>query len=139
MAVGVLIVLSCPYDIRVIRGAALELRGRPFIEAARVLGTPRRLIMLRELLPNVWPVILANTFLNFAFSLIALASLSFLGVGTAAGSPEWGRMVFENRLLLTGNAWAAIAPAVAIIAAATAMNLLGDWLEERISTRGRLA
>jgi peptide/nickel transport system permease protein len=136
-AVGVLIVLTAPWDVRLIRGATLEQRGRPYVEAVRALGLPARRVMFRHIWPNVLPVTVANTFLAFAQALVSLAALSFLGLGVPPGTADWGVMLSENRSLLYQDPVAALAPGIAIVIVATAMNLLGDWAQERLADRGR--
>jgi peptide/nickel transport system permease protein len=136
MAVVVLMLLSAPVDTRVIRGAVLEQMPRPYIEAARTLGVPAPRIMLLHLWPNVSATAVANTCLMFALALVGLSGLSFLGFGASPGDPEWGLMLAENRTQLFTNPWAAVAPGAMIIVTATAMNLVGDWLYEQISSRG---
>ncbi|MFD7427162.1 ABC transporter permease [Streptomyces sp. NPDC059814] len=137
LAVGVLVVLTSPADIRLVRSAVLEQRHRAYVEAAETLGLSRFTVMTRHIWPNVLPVVVANTLLNFAGAIVALSSLSFLGLGVPPGAPDWGRMLAENRTLLYDNPSAALAPAVLIIAAAVALNLLGDRLFEAFSDRGR--
>jgi peptide/nickel transport system permease protein len=138
LAVAVLIVLFAPTDARVVRGAVLEQRTRPYVEAARLQNLSRWRIMSRHVWPNIVPVALANTFLNFAYALVSLASLSFLGLGVAAGSPDWGRTLSDNKGQLFANPWAAVAPGLAIIITAAAVTVVGDWLQERAEAR-RLA
>ncbi len=82
-------------------------------------------------------VVVANTFLNFAFSLVALSGLSYLGLGVSPGTADWGRMIADNRNLLFQNPLAALGPAAALVLTATAVNLLGDWMYERLADRGR--
>ena len=135
LAVGVLIVLTSPGDIRLVRSAVLEQRHRPYVEAARTLGLPSRTIMVRHIWPTVLPVVVANTMLNFAGAIVALSSLSFLGLGVPPGAPDWGRMLAENRTLLYDNPSAALAPAVAVVVSAVVVNLLGDRLFEYFSDR----
>ncbi|MER5274994.1 ABC transporter permease [Streptomyces sp. NPDC002809] len=137
LAVGVLVVLTSPADIRLVRSAVLEQRHRAYVEAAETLGLSRFTVMTRHIWPNVLPVVVANTLLNFAGAIVALSSLSFLGLGVPPGAPDWGRMLSENRTLLYDNPSAALAPAVLIVAAAVALNLLGDRLFEAFSDRGR--
>jgi peptide/nickel transport system permease protein len=137
LAVTLLMILTIPYDARLIRGSVLEQRPRPYVEAVRVLGLKPRQIMFGQVWPNVLPVVVANTFLNFAFSLVSLSGLSYLGLGAGPGTADWGRMIADNRNLLFQNPVAALAPALVLVATATTVNLLGDWLYERLSDRGR--
>ncbi|MCP9485965.1 MAG: ABC transporter permease [Gaiellaceae bacterium MAG52_C11] len=137
LAVVVLLVLTSPFDTRIVRGATLEQRPLAYVEAARTLGLPGRTIMFRHIFPNILPVTLPNAFLNFAFSLVALSALSFLGLGVGPGSAEWGRMLAESRLLLFENPVAALAPGGMIVLTAASMNLVGDWVYERLADRGR--
>jgi peptide/nickel transport system permease protein len=136
LAVAVLIVLTVPFDTRVIRGATLEQVPRPYVEAAKTLGVPRWKIMLFHVWPNVSPVAVANTCLVFAGSLVTLAGLEFLGLGLPPGTPDWGLMLSQNEALLFTNPLATIAPGVMIVLTAIAMNLIGDWLYELLTSRG---
>lgn len=133
IAVLVLIILFAAPDTRIVRGAVLEQRSLPYVEAARTLGISKTRIMFGHILPNVMPIILAYVVLDFAFALVSLAGLSFLGLGVEAGAADWGRMLEENRSILSNNAWAAVLPAVLIILTAAAMNLVGDWMYDRVS------
>ena len=76
--------------------------------------------MYRHIWPNVMPYSLANAFLTFAFALVSLAALSYLGLGVGPGAADWGRMLSESRTLLLDNPAAAIAPGVAIALTAVA-------------------
>jgi peptide/nickel transport system permease protein len=137
VAVAILVVLFSPYDARLIRGATLEQRNLPYVEAARVLGLSSTRIMGRHVWPNLLPLVVANTFLNFAFALVTLAGLSFIGIGVPPGTADWGQMLADSRALIFQNAWAAIGPGGALVLTAVSMNLAGDWLYERLSDRGR--
>lgn len=137
LAVIALVVLSSPFDTRIVRGLTLEQRHLPYVEAARTLGLPVRTILFRHIFPNILPVTFANACLNFAFSLVALSALSFLGLGIGPGSADWGRMLAESRTLLFANPAAALAPGGLIVLTATSMNLIGDWLYDRLADRGR--
>jgi peptide/nickel transport system permease protein len=136
LAVGLLVVLTVPFDTRVVRGATLEQTPRPYVEAARTLGVKDWRIMVWHIWPNVSPVAVANAFLNFAGSLTALAGLSFLGLGVAPGTPDWGLMLSEGLQDLFVNPVAVLAPGAMIVLTATSMNLIGDWLQERLASRG---
>jgi peptide/nickel transport system permease protein len=135
-SVALLTVLTIPFDTRIVRGATLEQVPRPYVEAARTLGVPDWRIMLFHIWPNVSPVAVANAFLDFAGSVGFLAGLSFLGLGAPPGTPDWGLMLAESQTDLFVNPMALLAPAAMIVITATAMNLIGDWLYERLSSRG---
>jgi peptide/nickel transport system permease protein len=136
LAVTLLIVLTVPFDTRVVRGAALEQTPRPYVEAARALGVPDWRIMIFHIWPNVSPVAVANAFLVFAGSLTALAGLSFLGLGVPPGTPDWGLMLAGGLQDLFVNPVAVLAPGVLIVLTAASMVLIGDWLQERLAGRG---
>lgn len=136
LALVVLGILFSPTDTRVVRAAVLEQRGRPYVEAARLSNLSGRKIVVRHIWPNIAPTVVGNAFLNFGFALLSLATLSFLGLGVSPGSPDWGRTLADNRDQLFANPWAAIAPGLAIIATAAAVNVVGDWIHQRLDQRG---
>jgi peptide/nickel transport system permease protein len=136
-AVILLVILYCPLDARLVRAATLEQRGRAYVEAARTLGLSRRRIMFLHIWPNVLPVAIANATLAFAYALVSLSSLSFLGIGVGPGTADWGRMLSDSRTLLFQNPATALAPGIALVLTAASVNVIGDWLFERVSDRGR--
>jgi peptide/nickel transport system permease protein len=131
IAVVVLVILFTAPDTRIVHSAVLEQRPRPYIDAARTLGVSKARILFVHILPNVLPLVLAYVLLDFAFALVNLAGLSFLGLGVEPGTPDWGRMLFENRNILFANPVGLLLPAGMIILTAVSMNLIGDWLSER--------
>ena len=135
VTVGVLVVLFSPSDVRMVRGSVMQAAEQPYVEATRVLGLPAWRVMFRHLLPNVMPVVLTNVFLNVAFALVAMSSLSYLGLGVDPGAADWGRQLADGRDLLYTNPAAAVVPGLAIIVVATATNLVGDWLADRLGVR----
>lgn len=138
LAVVVLMLLTAPSDTRLVRAAVAEQRPRPYVEALHALGIPKRRIMFVNIWPNVLPVVVANTFLNFAYALVALAGLSFLGLGAGPATPEWGRMIADNRGLLFQTPVAVLGPCAVLVLAAWSMTQLGDSAFERLSDRGRI-
>jgi peptide/nickel transport system permease protein len=136
LAVALLAVLTIPFDTRVVRGATLAEAPRPYVEAAKTLGVSDTRIMFYHIWPNVSPVAVANSFLVFGGSLAALAGLSFLGLGVPPGTPDWGLMLSEGIQDLFLNPWAVLAPGAMIVMTVASMNLIGDWLYERLSSRG---
>lgn len=105
---------SPPAAKRLERGAVLQQRALPYVEAARSLGVPQRRVRFLHLVPNVLPLAVAVAFVSFSVGLVALSSLSFLSVGVAPGTPDWGGMLMGNRLLLQAGAAALSGPAVPI-------------------------
>jgi peptide/nickel transport system permease protein len=132
-AVAVLVVLFTAPDTRIVRSAVLAQRPLPYIDAARALGISKARILFVHILPNILPIVLAYVVLDFAFALVNLAGLSFLGLGVEPGTPDWGRMLFENRNILFANPVGLLFPAGMIIVTAVSMNLIGDWLFEKLS------
>jgi peptide/nickel transport system permease protein len=139
LAVVVLLVLFSPYDIRITRAVSLEQRALPYVEAARTLGLSRTRIMTRHILPNVVPFMIVDFCLDFAFALVTLSGLSYLGLGAPPGSPDWGRMLSDNQSQIFGDPWGALAPGLMILLTAAAVNVVGDWLAERFAASGGLA
>jgi peptide/nickel transport system permease protein len=135
LAVAVLIVLSAPGDVRVVRAAVMAQRELPYVSAARTVGVSQVRIAVRHILPNITPTVAANVLLQFVIGLIALSGLAFLGLGVKVGSPDWGLMLAENRGILDLNSWAVVAPALAITALAIAMTVIGDRTHELLSER----
>jgi peptide/nickel transport system permease protein len=136
VAVGLLIVLYSPVDTRIVRSATLVQRAQPYVEAARTGDVPQHRIIFWHIWPNVLPLAVANAFLTFAFSIVSLASLSFLGLGVGPGAADWGRMLSDSRTLLFDNEWTALGPGLALVATAASVNVVGDWLFERLSDGG---
>jgi peptide/nickel transport system permease protein len=134
-AVAVLVVLFIPADTRIVRSAVLAQRPLPYIEAARTLGISKTRILFVHILPNVLPIVCAYVVLDFAFALVNLAGLSFLGLGVQPGTSDWGRMLFENRNILFSNPVALLLPALMIILTAGSINLIGDWVYEQFSAQ----
>jgi len=135
LAVVVLIFLSAPADVRVVRSAVMAQRELPYVAAARAVGLRGVRVATRHVLPNVTPTMSANVLLQFVGALVALSGLAFLGLGVAPGTPDWGLMVAENRSNLDINPLAVIAPALLITLLAIAVTILGDRVYELLSGR----
>lgn len=136
VTVIMLIFLFAPSDIRIVRAGVTEQAPRPYVEAAQMLSLSPVRIMYRHIVPNVWPLIVTNLMLNIAIALVTLSSLSFLGIGVAPGTPDWGRQISDGRSLMFDNAALLVVPAVLIVLVAMAINVVGDWLGDRLRERG---
>ena len=124
---------------RVVRSVVLDIRERPFIEAARAIGVPPYLIVVRHVLPNVWPPVLVQISFAFAQAVILEATLSFLGVGPPPRFPSWGNMIAEGKDYLRIAPWIVWPPAIALAATVLALNMVGDGLRDLLDPRMRRA
>jgi peptide/nickel transport system permease protein len=84
---------------------------------------------VHHILPNIRPVLFVGFFLSFTYGFVDLSTLSFLGLGVAPGTPDWGLMAAENRTLVFQNPSALVAPLVLIVVAAVSANLVGLGFE----------
>jgi peptide/nickel transport system permease protein len=120
---------------RIVRGETLSLKQREFIEAARALGMPDRLILWRHIFPNVLPPVTVVATFSVARVIIAEASLSFLGLGIPPPAPSWGAMLDEGRNYITTAWWLALFPGLAILLLVLGINLVGDWVRDVLDPR----
>lgn len=126
-----------PGMARLIRGQALSLRSREYVEAARALGVPNSRIILRHILPNLLsPIIVAAT-IDIAGVIIAEATLSFLGIGVQDPMPSWGKMIsvpLESGYYRS-HPELVIYPALCLSLTVLALNFLGDALRDALDPR----
>ncbi len=129
--------LSWPSLARLIRAQLLLEREKDFVMAARALGLKSHTIMWRHILPNIFNLIIVNITLSYASSLLAEASLSFLGFGVAEPTPSWGNMLIsaEELTVIEFYWWRWLIPALFVIFAALCINLFGDALREAMDPR----
>jgi peptide/nickel transport system permease protein len=123
-----------PY-CRVVRGQTLSLRSRDFITAARCLGAVHRQIIVRHILPNLIQTSLVIGTFAMASSIIAEASLSFLGVGVPPEIPTWGTMLADARIYISTAWWLPLFPGLCIFITVLGINLLGDALRDLLDPR----
>ncbi|SDT10776.1 ABC transporter permease [Microterricola viridarii] len=122
-----------PFVARLTRQLILSERSRPYVSAYRVQGFSGPWIALRRVLPNVTPIVGAQSTLNFGYVLAELAGLSFLGLGVQAPTADWGAMINEAQAGLVGGYFLpAIVPAVAVVIVVVAVNIIGEELSDRI-------
>jgi peptide/nickel transport system permease protein len=122
---------------RQIRGETLSWRDRDFIARARVAGASHFRIITRHLLPNVVNTLIVLVTLQVGFVIVLEASLSFLGVGIPRPNPAWGLMVSDGRDVIVSAWWISFFPGLAIMLTVLSLNLLGDWLRDRLDPKLR--
>jgi peptide/nickel transport system permease protein len=129
--IAVLVIGGWILFFRVVRGEAMSISQRQFIDGARALGAGNQRIMLRHILPNVRASIIVIATFNFAWFITAEASLSFLGLGVDPSVPSWGQMLSDSRSYFHLAWWFPLFPGIALVALVLGANLIGDGLQNR--------
>jgi len=125
-----------PYIARVLRSAAVRERTRDYIAAAEVQGLPSLTICLRHLLPNLLELVVAQATLVFAWAMVDLAAISFLGLGVQAPTADWGVMVSTGEVgVLQGYPLESLSAGLCIVLVVVAVNLLGERMAGRNEER----
>jgi peptide/nickel transport system permease protein len=134
-AIGATLVLI-PWYARLVRSEAIRIRSLPFIEAAHAIGASRRRIIARHVVPHVMPTLAIQIAAGFAYAVLLLAGLSFLGLGAQIPTPEWGAMITDGLTYsLTGQWWVSVFPGVALLVTVTAASMLSDRLRDVLDPR----
>jgi peptide/nickel transport system permease protein len=121
---------------RLVRGETLSLRTRDYVAAARVMGAGQRHIVLRHIIPNAIGTIVVNATFQVADAILAVASLSFLGLGVPPPAANWGGMLSDGVSYVFSGYWWQIWPAgVCIVATVVAFNVIGDGLRDAFEVR----
>ncbi len=132
--IGTIAVLEATRVFRVSRSVAMNIVVLDYVEAARLRGEGLWWVMRREVLPNALPPLIAEFGLRFCFSLLFVASLSFLGLGVQPPEADWGSMVHDNATAINFGGIAPLLPAAAIALLTIGVNLVVDWF---LSIHGR--
>jgi peptide/nickel transport system permease protein len=127
-----------PIFVRVVRGPVLVLRDAGYVRAGRVLGFSSVRLLFRHILPNVAGTVVVQISLALAWSVLAEASLSFLGLGPPPPAASLGEMVSQSSSLAATAWWTLAAPSLAIVVAVIGFNFLGDGLRDAIDPRARV-
>lgn len=132
-----LALVGWPGMARLVRGQALALREKEYVEAARAIGVSGWGITTRHMLPNMLsPIIVALT-VDIAGIILAEATLSFLGIGIQPPFPSWGRMISDARPYLRSQPMLLVYPSIALAAVVLAFNFFGDALRDALDPRLR--
>ncbi len=124
-----------PWYVRLIRGQAASVAGRPYVEACRALGVSRMRIIFRHILPNSITPVLVQVSLDVGGVILTASALSFLGLGAQDPVPDWGLMVSSGQSYFTPDWWMVTFPGLAILLTAFAFNLLGDGLRDLLDPK----
>jgi len=128
---------SVPGFARLVRSSTLQVKEMDYITAEKSIGAGTLRILSRHVLPNVVTPVIIFSSLRIASAILAGAGLSFLGLGTAPPTPEWGAMLSEGRAYLGTAWWVAFFPGLAIMITVLAANMVGDGLRDALDPRGR--
>jgi peptide/nickel transport system permease protein len=121
---------------RLVRGEALSIRTREYVQAVRVMGGSSGRSVLRHIMPNVMGTVIVNATFQVADAILLLAYLGYLGLGLQPPTPDWGTMLSDGTQFIFPNYWWLIyPPGIAIIVVVTAVNLVGDGLRDAVEVR----
>jgi len=138
-AIGITIA-SVPWYARVVRSEVVRIRSLPFVEAVVALGARRRRVMYRHIVPSLLPTLLVQAAAAFGYSILALAALSFVGLGAQIPTPEWGAMITDGlSYTVTGQWWVGFFPGLGLLMACTAANVIADGCRDILDPKGEYA
>ena len=130
--------VNFPLYARIARAEANVRREAGFIEAARLSGNADWRILIGQILPNVFPILVVQMSLTMGYAILNAAGLSFIGLGVRPPTPEWGIMVAEGAaFMVAGQWWNAFFPGAALMIAVFCFNLLGDGFRDIVDPRRR--
>jgi peptide/nickel transport system permease protein len=131
-------IVNFPLYARIARAEANVRREAGFIEAARLSGNADWRILVGQILPNVFPILVVQMSLTMGYAILNAAGLSFIGLGVRPPTPEWGIMVAEGAaFMVSGQWWNAFFPGAALMIAVFCFNLLGDGFRDIVDPRRR--
>ncbi|MDE2462421.1 MAG: ABC transporter permease [Alphaproteobacteria bacterium] len=131
-----LVVTQWAYYARTVRGSALVVRRRTFIEAARSMALPDRRILFSHILPNCLAPLIVVVTMRVAYAIMLEATLSFLGIGLPITKPSLGLLIANGyEFMLSGDYWISFFPGLALLLLIVAINLIGDSLRDILNPR----
>jgi ABC-type dipeptide/oligopeptide/nickel transport system permease subunit len=124
---------------RLMRGLALDINSKEYVEAAEILGSPKWFIVFRHVIPNAMRPVLAMGFLRFGHKLITVGALSYLGLGVQPPDSDWGAMLLDAQPYMERAPWVGILPGAAIFLTALSVTMIGQGLDVKKARRKRAA
>ncbi|MDZ5650353.1 ABC transporter permease [Nitrospirillum sp. BR 11828] len=134
-AIAAIGLFNIPVFAKVTRAAALGVWARDYTLAARLAGKGASRISLDHVLPNIAGLLLVQATIQLSLGIIADAGLSFVGLGTQAPRPSWGRMLADSQTLADLAPWLVLCPGLGVVAAVLGFNLLGEGLRAHLNPR----
>jgi len=126
---------SSPTFARLMRSSVMTVRDMEFVEASRAIGEKNRTIIIREILPNCMAPMFVQITMSFAFGILNVCLLSFIGLGISPPTPEWGGMLASARDFMREAPHMMIFPGLAIVFTILSLNLLGDGLRDALDPK----
>jgi peptide/nickel transport system permease protein len=129
-------IVTAPRAGRIVRGAAQAVTVQDYVLAARLRGDPTARVLGAEILPNAISPIVAIFSLYLTYAILAVSTLSFLGLGAQPPSSDWGLMIAQSRQFIVTNPWATLVPAASIAVLAVAFTMLSDAVGRHVVGEG---
>src|SRR4029079_3204489 len=129
----IIAVLDSTRFYRISRAVAMNVAVMDYVEAARLRGESTSCIMVKDILPNILPTLVAEFGLRFCFVFLTISSLSFLGLGIQPPAADWGAGVRETATLINYGRFTPLLPAGAIALLTVAVNFVVDWFLHKTS------
>jgi peptide/nickel transport system permease protein len=137
LVVSMIGVTSWMQTARVVRGDVLAIREKEFVLAARSIGSRKRNVVMRHIVPNVLSPVMVAAALGVAVAILTESALSFLGLGFPADFPTWGRLLFDAKDYLQLSPMRVVWPGVMISLTVMSVNFIGDGLRDALDPRLR--
>ena len=120
---------------RIVRAQVMTIRDQEYVESSYAMGLPTWKIILKHILPNCLSPIIVQVTLLIGSTIISASSLSFLGIGIPAPSPEWGALLSAGRSHIRDASYMCVIPGLAVMFTVLALNLLGDGLRDALDPK----
>jgi len=136
-AVIAAIVVWWPTYARMVRGEVLRIKHELFVEAGRALGLNDVQLLTRHVLPQTWGVLNARATVDIGYTILFIATLGFVGLGSRQPTAEWGAMIASARNFFLNNWWTMTFPGLALFLTVICLSLTGDAINDVVGLRGR--
>jgi peptide/nickel transport system permease protein len=138
LPIGIIALIYVPYVARPLRGQVMALRQKEFLQASIGIGASDWRVMRREVLPNILPTVIVLLPLMTALNMLTESALSFLSIGVQPPNASWGTIINDGLGLLYTRPAVTIAPGLAIVLTAGALNVLGDGVRDALDPKAKL-